>query len=301
MAVLNISELPAPKIIEELDFEQLYEKRKQAFIALYADEKQAELIKTLQLESEPIVKLLQESAYNELILRQRINEAAMAVMIAHSNGEDLDNLTALFNVKRLTIQEADDTVSPPLDAIYESDLELRNRAPEAFEGLSVAGPKGAYIFYAKSADGKVLDAEVISPAPAYVDVVILSRENNGIADNDLLTLVDTELNAENRRPIADRVTVKSAEIIEYEIKATLFLEPYPEYEPIKAQALASVEEFTQNNHRIGVRINRSAIIAALHVVGVLRVELDAPFEDLLITKEQASLCTSIELEIKTDE
>lgn len=297
MATIDLSTLPAPKIIEELNFETIFTNRKEQFINLYPLDKQTELRKTLALESEPIVKLLQESSYQELILRQRINEAALAVMIAYSNGEDLDNLSAIFNVKRLTVQEADNTITPPIEQIMESDLDLQNRTPEAFEGLSVAGPRGAYRFFAKSADGRVLDAEVLSQQPCYVTVVILSRENKGVASQALLNIVATELNDEERRPIADRVTVQSAQIVDYQIEANIYLDPYPESEPIKAAALASVQTFIENKHRIGVRINRSAIMSALHVEGVQRVELITPVQDIVISKEQASYCTNINIKV----
>jgi len=297
MATIDLSTLPAPKIIEELNFETIFNNRKEQFINLYPLDKQTELRKTLELESEPIVKLLQESSYQELILRQRINEAALAVMIAYSNGEDLDNLSAIFNVKRLIVQQADNTVTPPIEQIMESDLDLQNRTPEAFEGLSVAGPRGAYRFYAKSADGRVLDAEVLSPKPCYVTVVVLSRENNGVASQELLNIVATELNDEDRRPIADRVTVQSANIINYQIEAKIYLDPYPEAEPIKAAAIAHLTSFINNKHRIGVRINRSAIMSALHVEGVQRVELIKPTQDIIITKEQASYCSGFTVKV----
>lgn len=297
MATIDLSTLPAPKIIEELNFETIFNVRKEQFINLYPLDKQTELRKTLELESEPLVKLLQEASYQELILRQRINEAALAVMIAYSNGEDLDNLSAIFNVKRLVVQHADNTVTPPIEQIMESDLDLQNRTPEAFEGLSVAGPRGAYRFFAKSADGRVLDAEVLSPEPCYVTVVILSRENNGTASQSLLNIVTTQLNDEERRPIADRVTVQSAQIINYQIEANIYLDPYPESEPIKAAALANLQTFIENKHRIGVRINCSAIMSALHVEGVQRVELIKPAQDIIISKEQASYCTHINIKV----
>jgi phage-related baseplate assembly protein len=297
MATIDLSTLPAPKIIEELNFETIFNNRKEQFINLYPLDKQTELRKTLELESEPIVKLLQESSYQELILRQRINEAALAVMIAYSNGEDLDNLSAIFNVKRLVIQQADNTVTPPIEQIMESDLDLQNRTPEAFEGLSVAGPRGAYRFFAKSADGRVLDAEVLSPKPCYITVVVLSRENNGVASQKLLDIVTTELNDEERRPIADRVTVQSAKIIDYQIEANIYLDPYPEAEPIKAAAIENLINFINNKHRIGIRINRSAIMSALHVEGVQRVELIKPVQDIIITKEQASYCSSFTVKV----
>jgi phage-related baseplate assembly protein len=298
MATLtDLSKLPAPDIIESLDFEALFAQRKEKFISLYPADQQNEVAKTLQYESEPIVKLLQESTYYELIIRQRINEASHALMIAHAKGNDLDNLGANFHVYRLIIQHEDNTVTPSIPAIKESDSDFRMRIQAAFEGLSVAGPRAAYEFYARSADGRVLDAAAESPAPACVTLAILSRENNGIASSDLIRIVADAVNQDNRRPIADRVTVKSVTLIEYEIKAKLYLYPGPESEPIKKSAIKNLQDYITEKHRIGRRINRSAIISALHVAGVQRVELLQPAQDILINREQASYCTNYQIEV----
>lgn len=298
MATLtDLSKLPPPDIIESLDYETIFEQRKNKFISLYPAEQQEEVKKTLQFESEPIVKLLQESAYYELILRQRINEASQALMIAHAKGNDLDNLGANFHVYRLIIQPADNTVTPAIEEIKESDSDFRLRIQSAFEGLSVAGPRAAYEFYARSADGRVLDAAAESPSPACVTLAILSRENNGIASEDLIHIIQNAVNQDNRRPIADRVTVKSVELIDYTIKAKLFLYPGPESEPIKKAAINNLQSYINEKHRIGRRISRSAIISALHVVGVQRVELESPVQDILINREQASYCNNYQIEV----
>lgn len=298
MATLtDLSKLPAPDIIESLDFEALFAQRREKFISLYPADQQNEVAKTLQYESEPIVKLLQESTYYELIIRQRINEASHALMIAHAKGNDLDNLGANFHVYRLIIQHEDNTVTPSIPEIKESDSDFRMRIQAAFEGLSVAGPRAAYEFYARSADGRVLDAAAESPAPACVTLAILSRENNGIASSDLIRIVADAVNQDNRRPIADRVTVKSVTLIEYEIKAKLYLYPGPESEPIKKAATQNLQDYITEKHRIGRRINRSAIISALHVAGVQRVELLQPAQDILINREQASYCTNYQIEV----
>ncbi|MCX8727203.1 MULTISPECIES: baseplate J/gp47 family protein [unclassified Gilliamella] len=296
MATLtDLSLLPPPDIIESLDFEKIFQQRKDKFIALYSDEQQQEVAKTLQFESEPIVKLLQESAYYELILRQRINEASQALMIAHAKGRDLDNLGANFNVQRLVIQPEDNTVVPVIKQIKESDSDFRLRIQSAFEGLSVAGPRAAYEFFARSADGRVLDAAAESPSPACVTLAILSRENNGKASDELIAIVKQAVNEENRRPIADRVTVKSVDLIHYNIKASLYLYPGPESEPIKKTAINNLQNYITEKHRIGRRISRSAIISALHVVGVERVELHEPVQDILVNREQASFCSDYQI------
>ncbi|MGC6580632.1 baseplate J/gp47 family protein, partial [Escherichia coli] len=82
--------------------------------------------------------------------------------------------------------------------VTESDTALRLRAQAAFEGLSVAGPTGAYEYFAKSASGKVADAKAISPSPAVVVVSVLSTEGDGTASADLLATVDKALSADDK-------------------------------------------------------------------------------------------------------
>ncbi|CNF10526.1 baseplate assembly protein [Yersinia bercovieri] len=117
MSTIDLSQLPAPLAVEALDYETLLIERKAAFIALYPLEEQDAVMQTLALESEPITKLLQENAYRELVLRQRVNEAAQAVMVAYANGSDLDQLGANNNVQRLIITLADPDAIPPVAAL----------------------------------------------------------------------------------------------------------------------------------------------------------------------------------------
>jgi len=290
MSSVDLSQLPAPEIVDVPDFETLLAVRKAAFVALYPADEQDAARRTLALESDPVVKLLQENTYREILLRQRINEAAQAVMVAYALSSDLDQLAANYGVGRLVATPADDNAVPPVAAVMETDDELRRRVPQAFEGLSVAGPTAAYEFHARSADGRVADVSATSPAPATVVITVLSREGNGASPADLLAVVDAALNDENIRPVADRVTVQSAAIVPYEINATLYFYPGPEAEPILAAARARLEKYIASQTRLGRDIRRSAIFAALHVEGVQRVELESPAQDVVLDKTQAAWC-----------
>lgn len=245
---------------------------------------------TLSLESEPLTKLLEENVYRELLLRQRINESARAVMVAYAKGADLDQLAANYNLSRLVLRPANPKTIPPTPAILESDDDLRLRIPAAFEGLSVAGPVGSYEFHARSADGRVSDVSAISPTPANVTISVLSREGDGTASEELLRIVEHALNDEDVRPVADRIKVQSAKIIPYQIDATLFLFPGPESEPIRKEANRRLTQYITEQHRLGRDIRLSAIYAALHVEGVQRVELKQPAKDVVLDKTQASYC-----------
>ncbi|WP_257286983.1 baseplate assembly protein [Enterobacter cloacae] len=288
---IDLSQLPPPVVVEPLDFETLFAQRKAAFIAMYPEDEQEEIARTLELESEPITMLLEENCYRELLLRQQVNEAARAVMLAYSTDSDLDNLAVNFNVERLTIQEEDDSVTPPIEAVMESDPDLRTRTQQAFEGLSVAGPTAAYEFWGRSADGRVADISAVSPTPACVTISVLSREGDGTASDDLLSVVAAALNDEEVRPVADRVTVQSAEIVSYQIDATLYIYPGPEAEPVRQASEQQLQAYIAAQNRLGRDIRLSAIYAALHVEGVQRVELAQPVADIVLSDYQASHCT----------
>lgn len=297
MAMIDLSQLPAPAVVEELDYEAIYTERKAMLLSLYPEDQRAAVARTLSLESDPLVKLLQENAYRELLWRQRVNEAARAVMVAFAQGDDLDQLGANFSVSRLVITPADDSTLPPTPALMESDSDLRLRIQQSFEGLSVAGSVGAYQYHGRSADGRVADVSVFSPSPASVTVSVLSREGDGSASPELIAIVAAALNGEDVRPVADRVTVQSAVIVTYEIDATLYLYPGPEKEPVRAAAEQKLKAYISAQHRLGRDIRRSAIYAALHVEGVQRVELTTPAADIVLTDAQASYCSGYQLSV----
>ncbi|HIH4623896.1 TPA: baseplate assembly protein [Klebsiella variicola] len=285
MPTIDLSQLPSPTIIEGLDFETILADVKAVMVAAFPEDQQSAVAAALALESEPLTIIAQAMAYRELLLRQRINEGAAACMLSHATGDDLDNIAANLDTERLVITEATETA----DAVTESDEALRLRAQAAFEGMSVAGPSAAYEYFARSASGQVSDARATSPSPAEVVVAVLSTEGDGTASAELLAAVAAAVNDEEVRPLGDRVTVQSAEIVGYEIDATLYLYPGPESEPIINAAMASLQAFlADNDKKIGRDIVRSAISAALHVQGVQRVVINAPAADLQIDNTQAA-------------
>lgn len=299
--LVDLSKLAPPAVIEKLNYEQLLAARKEAFINLYPEAEREFWRARLNLESEPITKLLEENCYLQLLERDRINTAAQATMLAYATGTDLDVIAANFNVVRKIIQQANNQVTPPIPAVYEDDTALRLRAQLAFEGLSVAGPRAAYVYHGLSAHSDVADISVVSPTPAHVVVTVLSRKGQGTAAEDVLTAVRNRLNDDNIRPIGDRVTVQSATIAPYQIRAKLHIYRSPEYEPIKQVAQTNLEKYTEERHRLGRDISLSGIYAALHIEGVQRVELLEPSADIALTNDKASYCTAINLELVTSD
>jgi len=294
---IDISRLPKPNVIEELDFETILEQRKQKLLSLVPEDRREEVEETLALETEPLTIELQENAYRELVWRRRVNQAATAGMLAYAEDEDLDNLVANFETERLMVDPGDPDAIPPVPPTYESNEKLRLRSQQSWEGLSVAGPTKAYEYHALSADGRVADAKAESPSPCYVAVTLLSTEGDGTTSAEVIEAVESALMAEDTRPVGDRLTVQSATIIDYQVDATLYVYPGPEQEPILDAAEASLEKYISEQRRIGRDIRISALHAALHVEGVQRVEIAQPSEDLVITNTEAGHCTDINLSI----
>lgn len=287
---VNLSELAAPDVVEALSFEAIFE-------AMLADLKTRDAVFSALVESDPAYKILEVCAYRELLIRQRVNEAAKAVMLAFAAGTDLDHIGANYNVGRLLLDAGDPDAVPPVLPTYESDAAFRARIPLSLEGYTTAGSEGSYVFHGLSADGDVKDVSAVSPAPGEVTVYVLSNTGNGTADAELLAKVEAALNADEVRPMTDQVTVLSSSIVNYSIDAVLTLYPGPASEVVLAAAEAAAEAYAASVHRNGYDVNLSAIYHALHQPGVQKVTLTQPTADIVVSVGQAAFCTSINITV----
>jgi len=288
---IDLAQLPDPDVVEQIDYEQILAERKAYAISLWPADQQAAVAATLAVESEPMTKLLQENAYREMLLRQRVNEASLANMLAKAKGKDLEQLAGNVNVERLVVTPGNSAAVPPIVAVMESDDSLRERAQMAWEGLSTAGPRNSYILHARSADGRVADATAESPSPAVVVVTVQGLVGDGSVDQALLDVVSRYLSDDDRRPVADRLTVQSATVLPYHVDAVIYLATTgPEAEPIREAAQARLVTFITQRRRLGVEISESAIHAALHVEGVRKVVL-SNWTDITPSEAEAAYCT----------
>lgn len=288
--IIDMSKLPAPEVVKQVNYENILAEMKASFLAVCPQAAQA-----LRYESDPLVKWLQAQAYNVMLLRQQQNEDALAVMLAYAIGSDLDQLGAIYQVERLVIEEEDATTTPPTAAVMESDEAFRKRIQMAPQGFSVAGPSGAYIFHTLSADGRVLDTTAVSPTPGVVVVTVLSTEDTGQASNELLAIIDDALNDTHVRPITDHVIVQSAQIVRYNIKATIYTDTGPDTDVVMESVQKSVQAYVSEQRKIGQKVPISGIYSALHLSGVERVELIEPIADLAMGEYEAAFCDSIAL------
>ena len=283
---IDLSKLASPNVVEALDYEAILS-------AMVADLIARDPTFTALLESDPAFKILEVAAYREMLLRQRVNDAAKAVMLAFASGADLDQIGANFNVQRLVVDPGDPEAIPPVLPTYEPDADFRARIQLALEGITTAGSEGSYVYHGLSADGDVKDIQAVSPNPGAVLVYVLSRTGDGTASVELLDAVDAALNAENVRPLTDLVTVQSVVIVPFSINAELTMYPGPDPEVVRQAAEAAVTAYVESVRRIGYDVTLSGLYAALHQPGVQNVAIASPAASVVTQNGEAAHCTGI--------
>ena len=287
MSAINLAKLPKPDVIEDINYEALNQLWQNGLT-----DKLPEY--DALLESDPAVIEMQVGAYQEMLTRQRINDAARAVMIPFATGADLDVIGANFNVERLTIIAPDLDARPPIEEVTESDADFRRRIQLKWESITTAGSIGSYRFHALSADGRVKDVYVESPNPSEITLHILAVD--GVASAELIDKVTQAVQADNVRPLGDRVTVKAAEIIAIDLTARLTFGQGPDGSVALNAAEKAIHALFNPDQPLGYTIALSAVYAALHQPGVLKVVLDGLTDDFTAAAHQALRLNSLTIQ-----
>lgn len=259
--MIDLSELPAPDVVEMLDYESAYQSRVASFRALYP---QFDAL----LESDPVIKLLELAVYLEVQLRARVNDASRASMIQFAADTSLDHLGAFYGLPRMA---------------QESDSRFRTRIQLRIAALAGNGTAQAYRVLALSASVDVVDAAVITtPADGVVIAVWANADTDSHA---ALVAVQTALQADNARPLGVKVSAILARAKPVDVVATIYREPSAPLD-LAAQITAALPGQIENHADLGRDFSRSWLLARLHVSGVSRVELAAPAQDLTIAADE---------------
>lgn len=318
---IDLSKLPPPDVVEELNFEAIQAR-------IIADYKDRYPKAELNLASEPVIKLLDVMAYRELMMRQRINEAARAVLLGTAPESEIEYLGERFNVKRQIVTPANPDAIPPVAQVKEDIERYRARIQLSLEGYSTAGPRGAYVFHALAASPDVKDVAVDSPRfewltltpeqkavlplgavvltcphtagldkplPGDVAISVLSATGNGTASDALNTLVLSKLSDEDIRPLSDRPRTLASTVQEYAVVAKLIVYRGPSPDSIEQAENKRLTEYVKAQHKLGLGSTLAGIIAALKVQGVHDVVLTTPTANIDVTLHQAAFCTAITL------
>jgi len=270
--ILDLASLPAPQVVEALSFEALFKRKLEALIAL--DPSFSALV-----ESDPAIKLLEADAYDELVLRQRINDAARARLLAFAEGSDLDQLAAFYGVTRL---------------VGELDQAFKTRVREAIMSRSAAGTASQYRFAALSTNIDVLDANVDSPQGGVVRVSILSRLGDGTPSAQLLADVSAVVQSATVRALCHNVQVVGAEIVQVDVTATIYLTPTAPQAVFDGLPAVLQTEFAKVRG-LGYNVAPSWVVSKLQAGGVQRIEGMTLTPQVVIGKNQCAALRNINL------
>jgi len=356
---MEISSLPVPQVLEELDYEAILAENEAQVKTL--------LPQWIPHDSDDISVVLQAVSYKELLLRARLNERFKSMLLPYMTGADLDLFatgygverlkgsypTALFEFSLSSLRPADFTIPKGYqltagDGIYrsrlmadlvipageisgsataellfyadevvyttdlmvnplpflekikqldiftgggaeEKDSELRERVILAMGRFSTAGSRASYLYHIYSADERVEDAAVLSPTPGAVEVYLAGET----VDEVMLERVRTAITDEKVRPITDDVQVQPAEIIQLEIRATIYLFDLA-YTGQVDNHLKGVD-LLWRRRKIGESLPLSELIKTMMISGVYDVRIETPLADVICGVDQVIRVMSVEL------
>jgi len=161
----------------------------------------------------------------------------------------------------------------------------RERIRLASSKFSVAGPAGAYRYFALSADPRIADVSITSPEPGVVKIVPILAGGE-IPSQEILSKVEQAVTAPDVRPLTDNVQVIAPTQVEYDIVIKYYTTADDEstaIQTIEGEGGAVDQYIAWQSGALGRDINpdqlRKQILAPSWesgLVGAIRVEITEP-------------------------
>ena len=224
-------------------------------------------------------KLIFKTEEEGRVIRGEITADVQAVCT--ENGEtgngflpgQIDKIVDVFpyykSVRNITESKGGTTV--------EADEQYRERLMAVPECFSVAGPSGAYEFWAKSTSPLITNVKAVSPSPGCVDVYIWTKY--GEPTVELIHQVQEQVSDSEVRPLTDLVTVKVPEKIFYTVELEYYIDKENELyaDEIEKNVRSTVAEWVSwQQEKLGRDINTDELIYRLKKIGVKRINIISP-------------------------
>lgn len=160
----------------------------------------------------------------------------------------------------------------------EDDFSLAKRVFSSPESFSVAGPSGAYDYFARKFSHAVIDTKVTSPSPGEVNMRVLLAD--GVLPNEaFLNDLQDYLGDDVRRPLTDHFSVAAPDPVNYDISFTYYIDPADAGNAKNIQAAVSnaVNGYTLwQKSKIGRDVVPDRLTAAVIQAGAKRVTIVSP-------------------------
>ncbi|PID66586.1 MAG: hypothetical protein CR975_02100 [Gammaproteobacteria bacterium] len=264
-----------PTLIESLDYELI--------LANLLDKARDIPGWTAELESDPVVKLLEIVAYRELGLRAHINHVAISNLVQFAKGDDLDAAAAFYQIVRLP---------------DESDQRFRNRLFAHIRGLAGNGTRESYHARAMAAHSDVIDVAVYRLAPGKINIAVWGSNAAVIAVKAALTAPDKEM-------LGIDVNVFAAKQHVIDVAATVFVSHNAPLD-VDILIIEQLRDCARRETGFGRPLAVSQLVAWLHEpLGgtadiVNKVQISAPMADINVDADELWAIGSIDLRVVRD-
>lgn len=157
----------------------------------------------------------------------------------------------------------------------EPDESYRERIRMAPESYSVAGPVGAYAYFAKSVSQEIVDVAVASNTEGTVQIYPLTKA--GELSDALKAEILAAVSADNRRPLTDNVTVAAPQAVEYTVSIKYTAQDERNPTEVADAVNAAVDEYINwQGARLGRGINPDELRRRVLNAGAERLTVIAP-------------------------
>lgn len=263
-------------VLEKLDVETILAQRMARLKQLWAyyDPPVAAQYDVENLEFDPI-KINQEvCSYFELLLRDRVNQAARSVTLAYAIGTDLDAIATRYPGG-----------VPRLDG--ESDDRYRRRIWLSPNTLSPHGTAEAYEFWALTALPSLRDVTAIRSVQFdYYPTILITCLKEPPAEpkptDEELVFIRAYIQSLSRQGLTDVISVNPPKIREIEYKIDVWFYPGTNAETTMNQIVGNLAALVNDQYWLGHDHSLTAIHAACRMTGVHHVDVLEPTETVMV-------------------
>lgn len=298
--MIDLTRLPAPAILETVD----YEAMQAGFLARFVEQWNRERLRNPALPAWDVGSLKTDSAviasrawsFLRLLDRERVNDAIRAVLAPLAGGADLDNVVARVGIERLVITPATDRAP----AVMESDERLLARYLLAMT-RPAAGSADRYILEAMTAWPLLHHAVVIGHRVhgrrGDVDLVIAGPGGRDATDAEM-ALVRAAAGAASVVPEATSLYVLRAIRREYEVRGQIVLPVGPDAEAVRLEAVNRIAAACSTRTLINTQVPRDYLASAAYGLSVTRFDLSEPVTDITADPYTIPVCKGIALNVE---
>lgn len=283
---IDLSQYPAPAVLEAIEYEDILGEIRADFLALFPEDEtsaaelgvpsRTKMGFLLDQDGNLLSKLAQSYAYHATTMRARTNDASKALMVAYAAGSDLDHRAAGWGVVR---HEG------------EIDSALRDRLLIAINGHKATGTEAHYKTVGLAAHADAKDISFLTPARGQLRVTVLSKVGDGTASASLIAAVAASLQTSKR--LTDELIVQGAAVDLYEIEAQIYCYGDVDTEKVRAASEQAAQSYADARHYLDNDVTTSGLHAALHQPGVQRAVITSPVLPLAEGKDRVAYCTGV--------